>query len=376
MKVLTVFGTRPEAIKMAPLVHALAQDGAFESRICVTAQHREMLDQVLRLFDITPDYDLDIMRPGQGLSEISCRILSGLEPVMAEFKPDLVLVHGDTTTTLATSLAAFYQRIPVGHVEAGLRTGNLYSPWPEEANRKLTGHLAMYHFAPTENSRQNLLREHLSDRHIFVTGNTVIDALFWVRDRILGDSALRCSLDEKYAFLDDNKKLILVTGHRRESFGGGFERICSALADIARRHPEVQIVYPVHLNPNVSEPVNRILSGIDNVMLIAPQDYLPFVYLMNRSYMILTDSGGIQEEAPSLGKPVLVMRDTTERPEAVEAGTVKLVGTEVTSIVDAVSTLLTDEEAYQAMSRAHNPYGDGQACQRIVDALKNRQERF
>ncbi|MEI7356781.1 UDP-N-acetylglucosamine 2-epimerase (non-hydrolyzing) [Pectobacterium versatile] len=372
MKVLTVFGTRPEAIKMAPLVHALAQDGAFESRICVTAQHREMLDQVLRLFDITPDYDLDIMRPGQGLSEISCRILSGLEPVMAEFKPDLVLVHGDTTTTFATSLAAFYQRIPVGHVEAGLRTGNLYSPWPEEANRKLTGHLAMYHFAPTENSRQNLLREHLSDRHIFVTGNTVIDALFWVRDRILGDAALRRSLDEKYAFLDDNKKLILVTGHRRESFGGGFERICSALADIARRHPEVQIVYPVHLNPNVSEPVNRILSGIDNVMLIAPQDYLPFVYLMNRSYMILTDSGGIQEEAPSLGKPVLVMRDTTERPEAVEAGTVKLVGTEVTSIVDAVSMLLTDEEAYQAMSRAHNPYGDGQACQRIVDALKNR----
>ncbi|MBS4430062.1 non-hydrolyzing UDP-N-acetylglucosamine 2-epimerase [Pectobacterium punjabense] len=376
MKVLTVFGTRPEAIKMAPLVHALAQDGAFESRICVTAQHREMLDQVLRLFDITPDYDLDIMRPGQGLSEISCRILSGLEPVMKEFKPDLVLVHGDTTTTLATSLAAFYQRIPVGHVEAGLRTGNLYSPWPEEANRKLTGHLAMYHFAPTENSRQNLLREHLSDRHIFVTGNTVIDALFWVRDRIVGNATLRRSLDEKYAFLDDDRKLILVTGHRRESFGGGFERICSALADIARRHPEVQIVYPVHLNPNVSEPVNRILSGIDNVMLIAPQDYLPFVYLMNRSYMILTDSGGIQEEAPSLGKPVLVMRDTTERPEAVEAGTVKLVGTEVASIVDAVSMLLTDEEAYQAMSRAHNPFGDGQACQRIVDALKNRQERF
>nr|WP_255434014.1 UDP-N-acetylglucosamine 2-epimerase (non-hydrolyzing) [Pectobacterium sp. CFBP8739] len=373
---MTVFGTRPEAIKMAPLVHALAQDGAFESKICVTAQHREMLDQVLRLFDITPDYDLDIMRPGQGLSEISCRILSGLEPVMLEFKPDLVLVHGDTTTTLATSLAAFYHRIPVGHVEAGLRTGNLYSPWPEEANRKLTGHLAMYHFAPTENSRQNLLREHLSDRHISVTGNTVIDALFWVRDRILGDAALRRGLDEKYAFLDDNKKLILVTGHRRESFGGGFERICSALADIARRHPEVQIVYPVHLNPNVSEPVNRILSGIDNVMLIAPQDYLPFVYLMNRSYMILTDSGGIQEEAPSLGKPVLVMRDTTERPEAVEAGTVKLVGTEVANIVDAVSMLLTDDEAYQAMSHAHNPYGDGQACQRIVDALKNRQERF
>ncbi|MBJ7223089.1 MULTISPECIES: non-hydrolyzing UDP-N-acetylglucosamine 2-epimerase [unclassified Brenneria] len=371
MKVLTVFGTRPEAIKMAPLVHALAQDGAFESRICVTAQHREMLDQVLRLFDITPDYDLNIMQPGQSLSEISCRILAGLEPVMAEFKPDMVLVHGDTTTTLTASLAAFYQRIPVGHVEAGLRTGNLYSPWPEEANRQLTGHLAMYHFAPTENSRQNLLREGLSDRHIFVTGNTVIDALFWVRDRIINDVALRRSLDEKYAFLDATKKLILVTGHRRESFGGGFERICSALADIARRHPEAQIVYPVHLNPNVSEPVNRILSGINNVMLIAPQDYLPFVYLMNRSYMILTDSGGIQEEAPSLGKPVLVMRETTERPEAVEAGTVRLVGTDVAKIVDAVSLLLTDENEYQTMSRAHNPYGNGQACQRITEALKS-----
>ncbi|MCL2892272.1 non-hydrolyzing UDP-N-acetylglucosamine 2-epimerase [Brenneria tiliae] len=374
MKVLTVFGTRPEAIKMAPLVHALAQDEAFESRICVTAQHREMLDQVLRLFSITPDYDLDIMRPGQSLSEISCRILAGLEPVMAEFKPDLVLVHGDTTTTLTTSLAAFYQRIPVGHVEAGLRTGNLYSPWPEEANRKLTGHLAMLHFAPTENSRQNLLREHLSDRQIFVTGNTVIDALFWVRDCIVNNEDLRRRLDEKYAFLDAGKKLILVTGHRRESFGGGFERICGALADIARRHPEAQIVYPVHLNPNVGEPVNRILSGIDNVKLIAPQDYLPFVYLMNRSYLILTDSGGIQEEAPSLGKPVLVMRDATERPEAVEAGTVRLVGTDVVKIVDTVSQLLSDDNEYQAMSRAHNPYGDGHACRRIIDALKNYQE--
>nr|WP_283163570.1 UDP-N-acetylglucosamine 2-epimerase (non-hydrolyzing) [Brenneria tiliae] len=371
---MTVFGTRPEAIKMAPLVHALAQDEAFESRICVTAQHREMLDQVLRLFSITPDYDLDIMRPGQSLSEISCRILAGLEPVMAEFKPDLVLVHGDTTTTLTTSLAAFYQRIPVGHVEAGLRTGNLYSPWPEEANRKLTGHLAMLHFAPTENSRQNLLREHLSDRQIFVTGNTVIDALFWVRDCIVNNEDLRRRLDEKYAFLDAGKKLILVTGHRRESFGGGFERICGALADIARRHPEAQIVYPVHLNPNVGEPVNRILSGIDNVKLIAPQDYLPFVYLMNRSYLILTDSGGIQEEAPSLGKPVLVMRDATERPEAVEAGTVRLVGTDVVKIVDTVSQLLSDDNEYQAMSRAHNPYGDGHACRRIIDALKNYQE--
>ncbi|MGX8943272.1 non-hydrolyzing UDP-N-acetylglucosamine 2-epimerase [Symbiopectobacterium sp. Eva_TO] len=371
MKVLTIFGTRPEAIKMAPLVYALAQDEAFESKICVTAQHRDMLDQVLRLFAITPDYDLNIMQPGQGLSEVTCRILEGLEPVLTAFKPDLVLVHGDTTTTLAASLAALYQRIPVAHVEAGLRTANLYSPWPEEANRKLTGHLATYHFAPTERARDNLLRENLSDRQILVTGNTVIDALFWVRDRILGDETLRHSLDTHYGFLDANKKLILVTGHRRENFGGGFERICTALASIARRHPEAQILYPVHLNPNVREPVNRILSGIDNVFLIAPQEYLPFVYLMNRSYLILTDSGGIQEEAPSLGVPVLVMRETTERPEAVDAGTVRLVGTEVATILDAVSQLLTDNAAYQAMSRAHNPFGDGTACQRIIAALKN-----
>ncbi|EPF7464674.1 UDP-N-acetylglucosamine 2-epimerase (non-hydrolyzing) [Serratia marcescens] len=373
MKVLTVFGTRPEAIKMAPLVHALAQDEAFDARVCVTAQHREMLDQVLRLFEITPDYDLNIMKPGQGLTEITCRILEGLKGVLEDFKPDVVLVHGDTTTTLATSLAAFYQRIPVGHVEAGLRTGNLYSPWPEEANRKLTGHLAMYHFAPTENSRQNLLRELLPDNRIFVTGNTVIDALFWVRDRVMSDAALQAGLAQRYPFLDANKKLILVTGHRRESFGGGFERICSALAEIARNHPEVQVVYPVHLNPNVSEPVNRILKGIDNVMLIEPQDYLPFVYLMTQAYMILTDSGGIQEEAPSLGKPVLVMRDTTERPEAIDAGTVRLVGTDVAKIVEAVTRLLTDESEYHAMSRAHNPYGDGHACQRILEALKNHQ---
>ncbi len=373
VKVLTVFGTRPEAIKMAPLVHALAQDAAFESRVCVTAQHREMLDQVLRLFEIVPDYDLNIMKPGQGLSEITCRILEGLKGVLEDFKPDVVLVHGDTTTTMATSLAAFYQRIPVGHVEAGLRTGNLYSPWPEEANRKLTGHLAMYHFAPTENSRLNLQRESLRDDHIFVTGNTVIDALLWVRDRVLSDEALRNSLDQRYPFLDASKKLILVTGHRRESFGGGFERICSALAEIARQHPDVQVVYPVHLNPNVSEPVNRILKGIDNIILIDPQDYLPFVYLMTHSYLILTDSGGIQEEAPSLGKPVLVMRDTTERPEAVDAGTVRLVGTDVAKIVDEVTRLLTDENEYHAMSRAHNPYGDGHACQRILKALKNHQ---
>nr|WP_154929013.1 UDP-N-acetylglucosamine 2-epimerase (non-hydrolyzing) [Pantoea agglomerans] len=375
MKVLTVFGTRPEAIKMAPLVQALAQDPAFESRLCVTAQHREMLDQVLRLFRLQPDYDLNIMRPEQGLTEITCRILEGMKTVLLDFRPDIVLVHGDTTTTLAASLAAFYHQIPVGHVEAGLRTGDLASPWPEEGNRKLTGHLARLHFTPTSRSRQNLLQENLADSRIIVTGNTVIDALLWVRDRVLDDTNLNAQLAARYPFLDPEKKLVLVTGHRRESFGGGFERICSALAQIARKHPEAQIVYPVHLNPNVSEPVNRILSGIENIILIEPQEYLPFVWLMNRAWLILTDSGGIQEEAPSLGKPVLVMRDTTERPEAVDAGTVKLVGTDVATIVASVSELLSDDEAWQAMSHAHNPYGDGKACGRILQALKdNRAE--
>ncbi|WP_347291800.1 UDP-N-acetylglucosamine 2-epimerase (non-hydrolyzing) [Kluyvera georgiana] len=373
MKVLTVFGTRPEAIKMAPLVHALAKDPHFEAKVCVTAQHREMLDQVLNLFSIVPDYDLNIMSPGQGLTEITCRILQGLKPVLESFKPDVVLVHGDTTTTAAASLAAFYQRIPVGHVEAGLRTGDLYSPWPEEANRTLTGHLAMYHFAPTENSRQNLLRENLPDKRIFVTGNTVIDALFWVRDRVLNDTALRSDMAQRYPFLSNGKKTILVTGHRRESFGQGFEHICHALAKIAADNPDVQIVYPVHLNPNVSEPVNRILGHIDSVILIEPQDYLPFVWLMNHAWLILTDSGGIQEEAPSLGKPVLVMRETTERPEAIDAGTVRLVGTDSQRIVDEVTRLLRDNEEYQRMSRAHNPYGDGRACERILAALKNNQ---
>ncbi|MGL5007244.1 MAG: non-hydrolyzing UDP-N-acetylglucosamine 2-epimerase [Plesiomonas sp.] len=373
MKVLTVFGTRPEAIKMAPLVHALAEHPAFEAKVCVTAQHREMLDQVLKLFDITPDFDLNIMRPGQGLTEITCRILEGLKPVLNEFQPDVVLVHGDTTTTMAASLAAFYHQIPVGHVEAGLRTGNLYSPWPEEGNRKLTGHLAHYHFAPTETSHQNLRQEHIPEPQIFVTGNTVIDALFWVRDKLLNDSALLHSVESRYPFLREDTKMILVTGHRRESFGGGFERICTALAHIARQHPDAQIVYPMHLNPNVREPVNRILSGIDNVILIDPQDYLPFVYLMHRAYLILTDSGGIQEEAPSLGKPVLVLRDTTERPEAVAAGTVRLIGTQVETIVAEVSCLLSDNDEYHRMSRAHNPYGDGHACQRILDALMNNQ---
>ncbi|WP_085013833.1 non-hydrolyzing UDP-N-acetylglucosamine 2-epimerase [Cronobacter sakazakii] len=371
MRVLTVFGTRPEAIKMAPLVHALAQDPAFDTRVCVTAQHRQMLDQVLHLFSIVPDYDLNIMKPGQGLTEITCRILEGLKPILTEFRPDVVLVHGDTTTTIATSLAAFYQRIPVGHVEAGLRTGDLYSPWPEEANRTLTGHLAMYHFAPTELSRQNLLRENIPDARIFVTGNTVIDALIAVRDRVMADEPLRLRLETQYPFLDGDKKMILVTGHRRESFGGGFEQICRALADIAAQNRDVQIVYPVHLNPNVTEPVNRILGHIDNIVLIEPQEYLPFVWLMNHAWLILTDSGGIQEEAPSLGKPVLVMRETTERPEAVEAGTVRLVGTDTQRIVAEVTRLLHDEAAYQAMSHAHNPYGDGQACERILHALKN-----
>ncbi|MDK1262591.1 UDP-N-acetylglucosamine 2-epimerase (non-hydrolyzing) [Cronobacter sakazakii] len=371
MRVLTVFGTRPEAIKMAPLVHALAQDPAFDTRVCVTAQHRQMLDQVLHLFSIVPDYDLNIMKPGQGLTEITCRILEGLKPILTEFRPDVVLVHGDTTTTIATSLAAFYQRIPVGHVEAGLRTGDLYSPWPEEANRTLTGHLAMYHFAPTELSRQNLLRENIPDARIFVTGNTVIDALIAVRDRVMADEPLRLRLETQYPFLDGDKKMILVTGHRRESFGEGFEQICRALADIAAQNRDVQIVYPVHLNPNVTEPVNRILGHIDNIVLIEPQEYLPFVWLMNHAWLILTDSGGIQEEAPSLGKPVLVMRETTERPEAVKAGTVRLVGTDTQRIVAEVTRLLHDEAAYQAMSHAHNPYGDGQACERILHALKN-----
>ena len=373
MKVLTVFGTRPEAIKMAPLVHALAKDPHFEAKVCVTAQHREMLDQVLKLFSIAPEYDLNIMQPGQGLTEITCRILEGLKPVLESFKPDVVLVHGDTTTTMAASLAALYQRLPVGHGEAGLRTGDLSSPWPEEGNRTLTGHLATYHFAPTETSRQNLLRENIADNRITVTGNTVIDALFWVRDRVLSDEALHNELTQRYPFLANGKKMILVTGHRRESFGRGFEQICHALAEIAANNPDVQIVYPVHLNPNVSEPVKRILGHVENVILIEPQDYLPFVWLMNRAWLILTDSGGIQEEAPSLGKPVLVMREMTERPEAVSAGTVCLVGTDSQRIVNEVTRLLQDESAYQAMSRAHNPYGDGHACHRILSALKNNQ---
>ncbi|EJE8558600.1 non-hydrolyzing UDP-N-acetylglucosamine 2-epimerase [Vibrio vulnificus] len=368
-KVLTVFGTRPEAIKMAPLVHALSADERFESKCCVTAQHREMLDQVLELFEIKPDYDLDLMRSGQSLNDVTARILRELKPVLQEFKPDVVLVHGDTATTFAASLAAYYEQIPVGHVEAGLRTGNIYSPWPEEANRKLTGALAQYHFAPTDTSQKNLLQENVEKENISVTGNTVIDALLMIKDKIDHDKSLQQQLSEQFPFLCEDQKLVLVTGHRRESFGDGFERICEALAFTAQKHAEVQIVYPMHLNPNVREPVNRILAGINNVHLIEPQQYLPFIYLMNRAHIILTDSGGIQEEAPSLGKPVLVMRDTTERPEAVEAGTVKLVGTDIDRIVVGLTTLLKDKQAYKEMSFAHNPYGDGKACQRILDVL-------
>ncbi|TAA39582.1 non-hydrolyzing UDP-N-acetylglucosamine 2-epimerase [Corallincola spongiicola] len=368
-KVLTVFGTRPEAIKMAPLVHILGDDDRFDSKVCVTAQHREMLDQVLELFEIFPDFDLDLMKAGQTLNDITARILLELKKVLQQFKPDVVLVHGDTATTFAASLAAYYEQIPVGHVEAGLRTGDIYSPWPEEANRKLTGALAKFHFAPTELSKKNLIKENLDQKNIFVTGNTVIDSLLMVKRKIDNDEALKGEIASQFPFLDDKKKLILVTGHRRESFGGGFERICEALAKTAKLHPEIQILYPMHLNPNVREPVNRILGDIENIILIEPQQYLPFIYLMNRSHIILTDSGGIQEEAPSLGKPVLVMRDTTERPEAVAAGTVKLVGTSVNKITESITELLLNEESYKNMSFAHNPYGDGSACERIISSL-------
>jgi len=372
MKVLTVFGTRPEAIKMAPLTIKLAEQEGIDARVCVTAQHREMLDQVLGLFEITPEYDLNIMKPGQDLTDVTTNILQGIKPILADFKPDVVLVHGDTATTFATSLAAYYQQIAVGHVEAGLRTGNIYSPWPEEANRKLTGAITTFHFAPTETSQQNLLNEAVAPENITVTGNTVIDALLDVSAKLKNDTALNNEMADRFSFLNKDKKLILVTGHRRESFGGGFERICKALAYTAEQHPGCQIVYPVHLNPNVQEPVNRLLKGVPNITLIEPQDYLPFVYLMNQAHIILTDSGGIQEEAPSLGKPVLVMRDTTERPEAVSAGTVKLVGTDVDKITTSLNQLLTDEKAYEEMSFAHNPYGDGKACERIIEVLREK----
>lgn len=364
-RVMVVFGTRPEAIKMAPVVEALNRTPGIETVVAVTAQHRQMLDQVLELFGIVPDEDLDVMQPGQTLAGLFSRILQGMTDVIARHKPDLVLVHGDTSTTLATALAAFYNRVRIGHVEAGLRTGNIYAPWPEEGNRRLTAPLVHWHFAPTERSRANLLAEGTDAQRIIVTGNTVIDALLTVVGKITDDPELRHDMAARFPFLDPGKRLILVTGHRRENFGDGFEQICRALKALAERG-DTQVVYPVHLNPNVQEPVNRLLANQPGVVLIEPQDYLPFVYLMSRAYLIITDSGGVQEEAPSLGKPVLVMRETTERPEAVDAGTVRLVGTDAARIVAEANRLLDDSAAYQAMSHAHNPYGDGQAARRIA----------
>ena len=373
-KILLVFGTRPEAIKMAPLVKALQKDPEhFETRVCVTAQHRQMLDQVLEVFGITPEYDLNIMAPNQDLYDITAKVLLGLREVLKDFRPDTVLVHGDTTTSMAASLAAFYMQIPVGHVEAGLRTYNMLSPWPEEMNRQVTDRICTYYFAPTEQSRANLLQENIDAKKIFITGNTVIDALLMAVDIISTTAGVKekmaKELQEKGYTVGD-REYILVTGHRRENFGDGFLHICKAIKELAALHPEMDIVYPVHLNPNVQKPVYELLSGLSNVYLISPLDYLPFIYAMQHSTLLLTDSGGVQEEAPSLGKPVLVMRDTTERPEAVEAGTVKLVGTDAEAIVSNVTALLQDKEMYKRMSETHNPYGDGQACERIIAALR------
>jgi UDP-N-acetylglucosamine 2-epimerase (non-hydrolysing) len=369
-RVLLVFGTRPEAIKMAPLVRLFKRSDAFDCAVCVTGQHREMLDQVMHLFGIEPDYDLNVMKRGQDLYDLSSAIMLGMRDVLAHYRPDIVLVHGDTTTTMAASLSAYYRRIPVGHVEAGLRTGNLLSPWPEEANRKLTGTLSTIHFAPTARAEANLLAEGVPADSIAVTGNTVIDALLAVRDQLAADPLALRAVDAKLPRIDPERRIVLVTGHRRESFGAGFERICQALVKVANAHADVDIVYPVHLNPSVREPVMRLMTGHANVHLIEPLDYLPFVRLMDRSHIIVTDSGGIQEEAPSLGKPVLVMRDTTERQEAVEAGTVRLVGTDEAAIAGGIEELLSDEAAYGAMSRCLNPYGDGTACVRIEAALQ------
>ena len=372
-KILIVFGTRPEAIKMAPLVKEFKKDTLnFETKVCVTAQHREMLDQVLNLFQITPDYDLDIMKPSQDLYDVTSSILLKIKPVLEGFSPDVVLVHGDTATTFATSLAAYYQKIKIGHIEAGLRTGNLYSPWPEEGNRRLTGVLANYHFSPTSTSKNNLLNEGVNESTVFVTGNTVIDALQLVVNRIKNDGGLRLKIEStifQSGFQELNSKFVLVTGHRRENFGQGFLNICEALKVLAKNNPDISILYPVHLNPNVRGPVNELLSNVNNIKLVKPFQYEEFIYLMSKSYLILTDSGGIQEEAPSLGKPVLVMRNTTERPEAVQAGTVKLVGSRKKDIVKEVQYLLDSIDEYQNMSRSHNPYGDGQACKKILQEL-------
>lgn len=376
-KVLIVFGTRPEAIKMAPVVKEFNkyQDN-FNTKVCITAQHREMLDQVLEIFDIVPDYDLNIMKPNQDLYDVTSRVLLNMRDVLKEFMPDTVLVHGDTTTSSTTALAAYYQHIPVGHVEAGLRTGNIYSPWPEEMNRKITGAIATWHFSPTEDSKQNLIAENIRSSNIFVTGNTVIDALFMASNKIKQDTRLQNSIKEALgnSFKSGlqkiiDSKFILVTGHRRENFGDGFIQICEALKELAVKYPEMNIVYPVHLNPNVQKPVYELLKGVANIHLIAPLSYLPFIYLLERCYFVLTDSGGIQEEAPSFGKPVLVMRDTTERPEAVDAGTVRLVGTNKQIILEEAEKLINNLEYFNAMSKAHNPYGDGLAAEKIVETL-------
>ena len=373
-KILLVFGTRPEAIKMAPLVKALQKDTEhFETRVCVTAQHRQMLDQVLEVFGITPEYDLNIMAPNQDLYDITAKVLLGLREVLKDFRPDTVLVHGDTTTSMAASLAAFYMQIPVGHVEAGLRTYNMLSPWPEEMNRQVTDRICTYYFAPTEQSRANLLQENIDAKKIFITGNTVIDALLMAVDIISTTAGVKEKMEKELqekGYTVGDREYILVTGHRRENFGDGFLHICKAIKELAALHPEMDIVYPVHLNPNVQKPVYELLSGLSNVYLISPLDYLPFIYAMQHSTLLLTDSGGVQEEAPSLGKPVLVMWDTTERPEAVEAGTAKLVGTDAEAIVSNVTALLQDKEMYKRMSETHNPYGDGQACERIIAALR------
>ena len=383
-KVMLVFGTRPEAIKMAPLVKEFQkQPKRVETVVCVTGQHREMLDQGLKIFDIKPDYDLNIMKQGQDLYDVTARVLTGMRDVLKEVKPDVVLVHGDTTTSTVAALAAFYQQIPVGHVEAGLRTHNIYSPWPEEMNRLLTGRLATYHFSPTPLSRNNLIKESVDDRNIIVTGNTVIDALYWVVDKIKNNKELDNELEDilsKAGYdvnrLNNGKKLVLITGHRRENFGDGFINMCTAIKDLTVKYPDLDFVYPMHLNPNVRKPIHEVfgenLSGLKNMFFIEPLEYLSFVYLMEKSSIVLTDSGGIQEEAPGLGKPVLVMRDTTERPEALDAGTVKLVGTDYNKIVNEVSSLIDDKAAYEKMSKAVNPYGDGLACGRIVNALLYR----
>jgi len=377
-KILSIFGTRPEAIKMAPVIKELERYPAqFKSIVCVTAQHREMLDQVLNLFSIKPDYDLNIMKQNQNLFDITCSVLQGLKMVLEKEVPDVVLVHGDTTTTMAAAIASNYCKLKVGHVEAGLRTNNKFAPYPEEINRKVVGSIADLHFSPTEDARHNLLREGVADDAIFVTGNTVVDALLNVTAMISENVDLKKRLNQEFSFLDPEKRMILVTGHRRENFGGGFERFCQALAEIAEIHSDVEILYPVHLNPNVQEPVMRILGAKkNNIHLIDPLDYLPFVYLMNRSYMIITDSGGVQEEAPSLGKPVLVIRERTERPEAVAAGTVKLVGTSRQRIVEETYRLLNDDDAYRCMSMAHNPYGDGKSAEKIVDVLRNEKNKY